>query len=108
MAEGTGLVALEGTAASLHGPETWLCAEETRLFPKAFSKQKPYSAVAVSRTLLHQVMLLSIPLCPPQARGACPAWGTLGLAEGEGVSLHPGLNLVSTVHHHEPQSRQRP
>ena len=79
-----------------------------RLFPKAFSKRKPHSAVAAPRTLLRQVMLLSIPLCPPRARGACPARGTLALAEREGVSLYPGLNLVSTVHCREPQSRWRP
>lgn len=33
---------------------------------------------------------------------------SMGLVEGEGVALHPGLNLVSTVHFPKPQSRWRP
>lgn len=44
-------------------------------FPKAFSKQKPRSAVSL--TLPCQVKQLSIQMCPPWAQSVCPAWGNL-------------------------------
>lgn len=52
------LAALEGTAASLHWPWNATLGRGNWAFPKAFSKQKPYSAVSL--TLLCQLTLLSI------------------------------------------------
>lgn len=108
VAEGTALVAagspaaLEGTAAPQHGPGAPLCAAGTggfslRLFPR--TNVEP-------RIVLPQVMLLPMGCVHPgiSVRGQP---GGPGFAEGEGVSLYPGLCLVIIVHCCELQSSWR-